>query len=141
MSALPFDRKKPFYPIVVSYISQLIGYKELAIRGMFAAQSMNDILSSLHTVGAATSGWSKDKLESLNRDINGTLGGLQLRAEWLGDSLDVDVNGVAEEITGETGCLRDQMTRTASNVLILAHEISKDKPWHDQGPIWEFLRH
>lgn len=24
---------------------------------------------------------------------------------------------------------------------MLAHEISKNKPWHTQDPMWEFLRH
>jgi hypothetical protein len=26
-------------------------------------------------------------------------------------------------------------------VLVMAHEISKDKPWHNHDPLWEFLRH
>ena len=31
--------------------------------------------------------------------------------------------------------------QSASNVLILAHELCKDKQYHDVSEIWEFLRH
>jgi hypothetical protein len=31
--------------------------------------------------------------------------------------------------------------RSAGSLLILAHEFSKGKSWHDQGLLWEFLRH
>jgi len=29
----------------------------------------------------------------------------------------------------------------AGIVFVMAHEISKYKPWHNHDPLWEFLRH
>jgi hypothetical protein len=141
MSWHPFDRDKPFYPLVVGYVCQLIGCRELGVRGIFGSASINDIKASLTGIGAPTFTWSKEKLDSLHIDLNMQLGPMKLHSNFLGDSITVDIDVVANEITSVIGCLADQMIKAAENIFVLAHECSKDKPWHDQGPLWEFLRH
>ena len=45
------------------------------------------------------------------------------------------------EIAGNANYLLRSFMKSAGSLLIVAHEISKDNPWHDHGPLWEFLRH
>lgn len=53
----------------------------------------------------------------------------------------MDTDELGRELVANLTYLSSALMRSAGSLLILAHEISKDEPWHDQGPLWEFLRH
>src|SRR5262245_15521223 len=115
-----FDRNKPFFHIVASYVTQLVGCKELAVRGLYTSQSMNDILRTLNTISAPAGARSKDKVESLNLELNLVLGPkLQLFSEFVGDSIPIDIDDVAQEITGELGYIAIQIGRADGTVIIM----------------------
>jgi hypothetical protein len=132
-----FDRGKPFYPLVMSFLSQLLGFKELAVRGIVGHCSIDDVMSQL---GAPTS-VSDQSLASLRQSLETVMGPLELRSELSASHITVDVNEMAREISQNITYLAESIPYALGSVFILAYETSKDKPWHDQGPLWEFLRH
>lgn len=42
-----FDRSKPFYPLVMNYVIQLIGFKELTLRSLTGTPEVEDLLQSM----------------------------------------------------------------------------------------------
>jgi len=137
-----FDRGKPFYPLVMHYIIQLIGVKELAVRGTFRAQYpdsreiSHEIVKKLARIDDPTS-----QIEEASIQLSKLLGPLELKSEFQGNHIIVDIDTVANEMATNLYYLLPYSLRAASHLLILAHEICKDEPYHDQGPLWEFLRH
>jgi hypothetical protein len=138
----------------MNYLILLIGFKDLACRAAierlkkhapYAADAtlpatVREILNRFHA--------SKLDLSSLERNLTDVstvlselMGPLQLKSELQGDHIEVDVNEIAAEILENGPFLSRFLMRSAGSLLILSHEISKDQPWHDVGPLWEFLRH
>ncbi len=143
MSQVPlnhFDRHKPFYPLVINYVSQLIGYKELAVRGVIGPRSVDDALAAVTTIGTPSSQFEADRA-AFRKDLAKIVGPLQLRSEFLSSTIAVDIDEIAREVAREHNYLAEHMLNAAGVVFVLAHEESKTKTWHDQGPLWEFLRH
>jgi len=132
-----FDRGKPFYPLVISFLTQLLGFKELAVRGIVGRRSIDDVMSQL---GGPTV-ISDQALASLRQSLEAVMGPLELRSEFSANRIRVDVDETAREIAQNSAYLAEALLYALGAVFILAHEMSKDKPWHDQGPLWEFLRH
>lgn len=132
-----FDRGKPFYPLVMNFLTQLLGFKELAIRGMVGRRSIDDAMSQL---GGPTV-ISDQALASLRQSLEAVMGPLELRSEFSANPIRVDVDDIAREIAQNSTYLADSLLYALGAVFILAHEMSIEKPWHDQGPLWEFLRH
>lgn len=129
-----FDRSKPFYPLVMSYLAQLHGLKEICAIGVLAA----------------TTDWKrKFDFSSLPQDnrleiedaINSLLGPLNLAVTGDNETLDVTVEFVAQEMVLNHRYLLEFQVRAASACLAMAHEISKDKAHRDNSEKWEFLRH
>ena len=149
-----FDRGKPFYPLVMNYIILLAGFKDLAGRGVlneltFMSSAsihpgIDDILKDLstniqlETSLQAQSDTSSGKIET---GIKKLFGPLELKSEFQGNRITVDINEVAQELFHNSHYIITFLLRSAGSLLILAHEISKDEPWHDKGSLWEFLRH
>lgn len=69
------------------------------------------------------------------------IGPLQLRSEFLGEQIQIDVGWLANELVTHHSYLIAFMPRAAGSMLILAYEICKDQPSKDRVPLWEFLRH
>jgi len=135
-----FDRSKPFYPLVMNYLVQLLGFKELAILGITGPRELRELVDKV----PALKGISLDKDEQVKKvvnDLSKIAGPLQLRSEFQDNTIDVDVHEMATEIAGNANYLLRSFMKSAGSLLIIAHEISKDNPWHDHGPLWEFLRH
>lgn len=132
-----FDRGKPFYPLVMSFLTQMLGFKELAVRGVIGQRSISDVMSQL--VGPTAV--SDQALGSLRQSLEAVMGPLELRSEFSANRITVDVDEMAREIAQNSTYLGESLLYALGAVFILAHEMSKDKPWHDQGPLWEFLRH
>lgn len=133
-----FDRGKPFYPLVISYIIQLLGFKELAVRGLIGKRivTRKDILN-------ADSNYVSDFVsERVNESyIEKLLGPLELRSEFQDNRIIVYPDEMARDLADNFSYILPFYLRAASSLLILAHEMTKDQSYRDNGPLWEFLRH
>ena len=130
-----FDRGKPFYPLVMNYLTQLIGFKELALRGVIGAPALDSALKQLGGTPEA----SKEQLSELQSQLSELAAPLNLRCESSDGYLTVDIDEIARDITQNSTYLAEFLMKSAGSVLILAFELSE--AWRDKGPLWEFLRH
>jgi len=136
-----FDRGKPFYPLVMNYLIQLLGFKELAARGLIGAReiSVEDLQKATREPFDTA---DRAAVESALGGLQKLLGPLELKSEFQNDRIIVDVDAIAEElIHGNHEYLLSFYIRAAANILVLAHEVTKDTSYRDTGPLWEFLRH
>lgn len=69
------------------------------------------------------------------------LGPLELKSEFMDNHINYEIDNIANEILYNGPYLLKFLSYSAGILLILAHEFNKDKKWHDNGPLWEFLRH
>ena len=134
-----FDRGNPFYPLVMHFIVQLIGFKELAVRGVAGAQDVNALIAQV--IGKVSIEGHEHEAADVKRQLNKLIGPLELKTEQDSNYITVDIDEIAKEIVSNFTYLSSFVMQSASNVLILAHELCKDKPYHDLSEIWEFLRH
>ncbi len=135
-----FDRGKPFYPLVMNYLAQLIGVKELALRGITGPEGLEELVARIPALGAVPAG-SDAKVAEVRDGLRKLGGPLQLRSEYQDSSITIDIDDIARDVVANHLYLLASTMRAAGGVLILAHELSKDAAWHDAGPLWEFLRH
>jgi len=132
-----FDRGKPFYPLVMQYAMQLVGFKELAVRGAVGGP---DVKQAVNKVTGLSDEQSADAA-NLAANLEKLLGPLELRSSVRVQPLLVPVDDIAKEVVSNVWFLGNYLLLSAGSVLILAHELCKDKAAHDTGPLWEFLRH
>ena len=128
-----FDRAKPFYPIVMQYIIQLFGFKEIAVRAVSVKEfkiDLNGITSQKISVAS-----------DVAAQLHALLGPLQLKSSVQNTDLEVPIQLIAEELSANFNYLIQSLLLSAANVLVLSHELCKDSAVHDKGPLWEFLRH
>ena len=141
-----FDRSKPFYPIVMGYLVQLAGFKQLAYSatlrqlvglvgavspgGADAAPTLSPQVMAIPEVSTAF----KLITEELAKP-------LQLRSAFQGTPIVVDINELAWEAASNSPYLGSRLMLAAGHVLVLAHEVSKNRDWHNTDPLWDFLRH
>jgi hypothetical protein len=135
-----FDRGKPFYPLVMHYLVLLIGLKELAIRGTVGAKDLDALIKQVPALGTVVS-TSDPEVPDIREQLKKLSGPLFLRAESQTEPIEIDIDEVSRELVANFSYLLPLSMQSAGSLLILAHEISKDKHWHDTGPLWEFLRH
>jgi hypothetical protein len=48
---------------------------------------------------------------------------------------------VAQRVALRAEAQREDAALTAGSLLVLAHELCREEPFNDRGPLWEFLRH
>ena len=135
-----FDRGKPFYPLVMHYLAQLIGFKELALRGITGSEGFEALVGRIPALGSTSAGSHVRFQEALD-GLRKLTGPLQLRSEYQDNHITIDIDDIARDIVANSSYLVASTMRPAGWLLILAHEVSKDAPWHDSGILWEFLRH
>jgi hypothetical protein len=135
-----FDRSKPFYPLVMHYVAQLVGVKELCLRGLVGGASLADVLSRIPSVGPVLDA-SAAAVQGVREGLRKLTGPLQLRSEAQGNCITVDIDEVAREFVANPAYLLRFTFRAAGVLLVLAHDMCKKAPWHDTGPLWEFLKH
>jgi hypothetical protein len=135
-----FDRGKPFYPLVMHYLAQLIGVKELALRGIVGSGGLEELVDRIPALGAVPAG-SETMVAEVQDGLRKLSGPLELRSEYQDNHITIDIDGIARDVVANHSYLLASTMRSAGALLILAHELSKDAPWHDTGPLWEFLRH
>jgi len=149
-----FDRGKPFYPLVINYFVLLIGFKDLAGRGVIKELHKHSTSNSGFDIATITEGilnrvsvseadktQVEQQLHAIISGLSKVLGPLELKSEFQSNHIKVEVDDIANDLMNNSPYLIRFIMRSASSLLILAHEISKDEPWHDKGPLWEFLRH
>jgi hypothetical protein len=118
-------------------VTLLVGFKELAIRGLFGRSSLDAALEKIGGIKNA----SADEIDELRKGLSKLSGPLELKSEFSGGYVTFDVDEVSREIAQNSSYLAEFLMRAGGSVLVLAHELSKGQPWHDKGPLWEFLRH
>ena len=136
-----FDRGKPFYPLVMSYVIQLLGFKELAVRGFMGPRDIRreDLQMVKHVQFNTTDQAAITSDLEILRKLSGPL---ELRSEFQGDRIIVDADNIAQELSGaDHEYILSFYIRAAGSIIILAHEVTKDAPYRDTGSLWEFLRH
>ena len=127
-----FDRSKPFYPLVMLYLVQLFGFKDMALRGIVGSPTIEELLSR----------WQRKFGDTGDRaKLTKAAGPLELRSEYQGDTIEIDADLITQELATNAGYLMSYMMRSAASLLILAYETTKDQSCRDDGPLWEFLRH
>lgn len=149
-----FDRGKPFYPLIMNYLILLIGFKDLAARGVIneldkhsglsseiEISNYKNILLTCLSESNANTAQLEQNLNEIGSGLSKALGPLELKSEFQGNYIKVEVNDIAADVMNNAPYLIQFILRSAGSLLILAHEMSKGQPWHDKGPLWEFLRH
>ncbi|SMO60344.1 hypothetical protein [Gracilimonas mengyeensis] len=133
-----FDRSKPFYPLVMSYLLQYHGLKELAVRGVLGRRNITDtVFEKAFPELQEASSEEKGKIQN---NLKTLLGPLDLKTSH-GDRIKVEADQVAKEIKSNFNYLLPHVIRSTGSLIILAHENTKGKSYRDKGPLWEFLRH
>jgi hypothetical protein len=127
-----FDRAKPFYPIVISYLIALHAIKEMAAIGALGNNRSWNF--------DALSGTAVDR-QHLQDSIQKLLGPLELSVTEEPKRLNIPIGEVAKEFVDNHSYLLEYQIRAALSILVMAHETTKRKPYRDNGELWEFLRH
>lgn len=136
-----FDRAKPFYSLVMSYITQLFGVKELLVRGLIGPRKVNREEITRAANFPHTDSTSSEYAEEARNKIEQLLGPLELLSEFSRDHITVDPDEIARELVHNHAYLLPYYIRAAASLLVIAHEITKDRSYRDNGPLWHFLRH
>jgi hypothetical protein len=132
-----FDRSKPFYPIVINFIVQIFGFRNLACWGVIGWKKTDTVIDNFVNSFDGESSMKDD----LKNKLKKLYGPLNLSSEYQNSNIDIDIEFIAKEIYSNAFYLAPYTIKAASSVLVLAHEYCKEKEYHDQGPLWEFLRH
>ncbi len=130
--AVQFDPAKPFYPLITQYLIQLLGWKELALRGV--AEEITYAVRS-------DNGMSTEESAALTQRLAELRGNLYLPSAVQESDVVADPNLIGRTLTGQSGHFAGFTATAASNLLVLAHSFCEDKRAYDEGPLWEFLRH
>lgn len=132
-----FDRGKPFYPLIMQYVIQLVGFKELGVRGLIGTPDVKQFIQKLTGIGEENSA----DVATLSMKLAELLGPLKLGSSVSTERLEVPADDIAKELVSNVQFLSKYFFLSAGNILILAHELCKDKLAHDTGLLWEFLHH
>ncbi len=130
--AVQFDPAKPFYPLITQYLIQLLGWKELALRGI-----AEEITYSVRS----QDGISEQESAALTERLAELRGNLYLPSAVQDSDVVADPNLIGHTLSGQSGQFALYTITAASNLLVLAHDLSENRRAYDEGPLWEFLRH
>jgi hypothetical protein len=157
-----FNRGKPFYPLVMNYLVQLLGFKEISVRdidqriarglerfarlgisvptpGRVQRIELPPISTDLEQNLAAELNPLRESITQLNSAREKLLGSLQLRCDFQGNHIEIDPDSLAKDLVDNHTYIISFVMRSAGSLLILAYEMCKS--YQDQSPLWEFLRH
>jgi hypothetical protein len=140
-----FDRSKPFYPLTVHFICQLFGFNELAARGL-VDPLQHGLQQAEDPAAGAASTWrgrlARERSDRAHGDgcrSTRTHAPLDLGSKVNGSPIHVEAAEIAADIAANSHYLSGWMMRSAGSLLIIAWESTED--FHDQEPLWEFLKH
>lgn len=134
-----FDRGKPFYPLIMSYLILLHGHIELISRDLKNQFGKNTekIDKSLHKNIKPNNKYLERIIKSNGNTV--LLNNLKLKRETKKNPIEIDHEKLAEEVTKHSPYLSSHIMRAAGSLLILAWETTQELD--REGPLWEFLRH
>jgi hypothetical protein len=144
MSTLPpFDRGKPFYPLVINHVAGLHGWQNLFARaiGRTSRNLGDEVLRELEESGDVSLPVSGPApLRELRDAANlpATIWPLMLSCRTQEDSIDIDHDALADAMFPLVS-LSPELFRAAEHLLVLAWETTKR--FHTRDPLWQFLRH
>ena len=157
-----FDRGKPFYPLVMNYLVQLLGHNELYIHEI--DQRLSQGFERFTNLGVIVPQIKRSKKivfpqqeaiveRKLATELNALresvaelserreilLGPLRLRCDYNGKPIEINRDEIANDLVNNHTYILGFTMLTAGSLLILAYEICKTH--NDQSSLWEFLRH
>jgi hypothetical protein len=138
---LQFDPQKPFYAMVLGYLTQVHGFLEICSRGVLARLQKD----SPENVEA----WLQKEQSKVVRDFYAAalagrketpLFGRQELASRTGAGIRVETAQLAEEVISNHLAGVEYFNRiSAGGLLIIAWEMTSE--YHSCHELWEFLRH
>jgi hypothetical protein len=131
-----FNRSKPFSPLVMNYVSQLIGFRELIAGGAIAS-----VFSTLVGALDRTSALTKDEVVEIRQVFEKRMQPMKLKSEFRDDPVIIQVDEISIEISDNHMAILPTLLPAAGSILVVAYEIAKEGGWTDKGELWEFLRH
>jgi hypothetical protein len=136
-----FDRSKPFYPIVLNYICQLIGLTELAVRGVAGPRDLDQMVREAQAREQALGIHLSDP-GVLRAWLQRTSNSRSLRCEMLNRDIGIPFDEIAQELVENYSYLAPYfISAAAGSLFVMAHQVTKGKPWRNNDPLWEFLFH
>jgi hypothetical protein len=133
-----FRRDRPFYPLVVEYITTLHGWLELASRGLGLVLEAAASSAEIDAQAAQHPGWPIRELASgVKTPLLQQLALDEKNEQAQGIHLDAD--DIAREVRGNLRYLDPFMERAAEHLMIVAYDTTE--AFRTVDPIWEFLRH
>ena len=130
-----FDRGKPFYPLVMQYAMQLVGFKELAVRGAVGGR---DVKQAVNKVTGLSDEQSADAA-NLAANLEKLLGPLELRSSVRVQPLLVPVDDIAKEVVSNVWFLGNYLLLSAGSVLILRMSCVRTRPPMTRGLCGSFF--
>jgi hypothetical protein len=134
-----FDRGKIFYPYVINYIVTIHGLIDLFSRAI-----------TLQLKKIPNNEDRKKVLQLLKKDMQTNflkhdgerplVGNLSLKSAFQGNSIDIDIDEIAEELINNYQYLLPFQMKAAGNLFIMCYAISEDT-YDDKSEIWNFFYH
>jgi hypothetical protein len=115
-----FDRSKPFYPLVINYVCQLAGIKELALRWFAGDRDLDELMAKASALGRVTLN-SDAELSALREKMRMLAGPLDLAAQGQSDALHIDLDELSRELAEHALYLLPLYLNSAGSILVLAH--------------------
>ncbi|MDQ2730410.1 MAG: hypothetical protein M3Y56_02020 [Armatimonadota bacterium] len=143
ISDFEFETNKPFYPLILNYCLLMVGMKEVFARGLFGPRDIAQALVDQHLL-ADTQAEGEEQWRQAHQaaeELSCFNGPEELVCRSQDACIQIDVDALAAEYMPRAGYLLSTFSEAAGSLLLMAHEVCKDEPCHDNGPLWEFLRH
>lgn len=135
-----FDRSKKFYPYIMQYIITYHGAVELTSRGMvkevtklFSIYGREKVIESLNINDKASDFIKKDQ------NLTPLLGNLSLKSNYMKRNIEIDIQGIADEVVNNHDIILKYMTKAAGILIIMCFE--ETKQLDDRSELWNFFYH
>jgi hypothetical protein len=136
-----FQRGSPFYPLVVNYLVLLFGFKEVGAAGV--AMHLQEICEE-ERENAYAEAKALGNFELVWRLANSNpaelFPSLELVSEQQNETIKINASILRTDLFQNTTHLLPFLKRSAVGSLLI-HAYEATQKFHDQGPLWEFLRH
>ncbi len=134
-----FNRGGAFYPVVMCYLHQLIGMKELAVQAHCDVEPLDAKLERL--LDRNNNVAANNETAELRANLAKLCGPLQLRSEQHDTHIDIETELLAQETAENFEYLASYLLISAGQLLVVAFELVKETGHYEDSAIFEFLRH
>jgi hypothetical protein len=136
-----FHRGKIFYPLVVNYVVQLAGFRDVLFAGLFGRETIDQLKQRMPPLTLPVQPDLEQARVKMLEEMKNLRGPMPLRSEFQGAPIEIDVDELCREVHGNHVYLMAHLLLAAGSILILADAVTRGQDWRDRGPLWEFLRH